>query len=196
MGDERPVADFSDQASAPPPFGGRTRYAVKDPSMEEILTSIRRILSEEQSGSQFLDEPSTELLLDSSMRVPPFGDLPEAAPAFEAKTTTGFYARTTLKASLEPDEDEQPSVADHIQPPEGLIDERVTSEVVNSIGCLLHSIGTENSAEIGRPGLTIEDMVREQLKPMLKAWLETHLPGLVERVVRAEINRLTDIARH
>ena len=39
-------------------------------------------------------------------------------------------------------------------------------------------------------GPTIEDIVREELRPMLKAWLDTNLPPLVERLVRAEIERV------
>jgi len=33
-------------------------------------------------------------------------------------------------------------------------------------------------------------MTREILRPMLKAWLDEHLPSLVERLVRAEIQRV------
>jgi uncharacterized protein len=37
---------------------------------------------------------------------------------------------------------------------------------------------------------TLEDLVREMLRPMLKTWLDDNLPGLVERLVRAEIERV------
>jgi cell pole-organizing protein PopZ len=42
---------------------------------------------------------------------------------------------------------------------------------------------------------TLEDIVREMLRPMLKQWLEENLPGLVERLVRAEIERVSRGAR-
>ncbi len=38
---------------------------------------------------------------------------------------------------------------------------------------------------------TLEDLVKEMLRPMLKAWLDDNLPGLVERIVRAEIERVS-----
>jgi cell pole-organizing protein PopZ len=38
---------------------------------------------------------------------------------------------------------------------------------------------------------TLEDLVREMLRPMLKTWLDDNLPGLVERLVRAEIERVS-----
>ena len=37
---------------------------------------------------------------------------------------------------------------------------------------------------------TLEDLVREMLRPMLKTWLDENLPGIVERLVRAEIERV------
>ena len=38
---------------------------------------------------------------------------------------------------------------------------------------------------------TLEDVVRETLRPMLTSWLDEHLPSLVERMVQAEIERVT-----
>jgi cell pole-organizing protein PopZ len=38
---------------------------------------------------------------------------------------------------------------------------------------------------------TLEDLVRDMLRPMLKSWLDANLPDLVERMVRAEIERLS-----
>ena len=37
---------------------------------------------------------------------------------------------------------------------------------------------------------TLEDLVREMLRPMLKTWLDDNLPSMVERLVRAEIERV------
>ena len=38
---------------------------------------------------------------------------------------------------------------------------------------------------------TLEDLVKDMLRPMLKAWLDDNLPGLVERIVRTEIERVS-----
>ena len=40
-------------------------------------------------------------------------------------------------------------------------------------------------------GKTIEDLVKEMLRPMLKEWLDRNLPPMVERFVEREIVRLT-----
>ena len=39
-------------------------------------------------------------------------------------------------------------------------------------------------------GGLIEESVREMLRPMLKSWLDDNLPGIVERLVRQEIERM------
>ena len=48
----------------------------------------------------------------------------------------------------------------------------------------------ERQAPVYRSGPSIEDVVREELRPLLKAWLDQHLPPLVERLVRTEIERV------
>jgi cell pole-organizing protein PopZ len=42
-----------------------------------------------------------------------------------------------------------------------------------------------------RNGRTVEELVSELIRPMLKTWLDDNLPGLVERLVRAEIERVS-----
>ncbi len=43
---------------------------------------------------------------------------------------------------------------------------------------------------VSRGGPTIEDLVRDEMRPLLREWLDAHLPPLVERLVRAEIARI------
>lgn len=79
-----------------------------------------------------------------------------------------------------------------VQSPEGLVGDDISTAVVSTIGSLVNSISNERSVTISRAGVTIEDVIREEIKPLLKAWLNTHLPVLVERVVRAEIARVVE----
>ena len=44
-------------------------------------------------------------------------------------------------------------------------------------------------------GLTVEELVRETLKPILKDWLDRNLPPMVEDLVRAEIERVASAGR-
>jgi cell pole-organizing protein PopZ len=48
-----------------------------------------------------------------------------------------------------------------------------------------------NNLALGNSGLTIEALMREMLRPMLKDWLDEHLPAVVERMVEKEISRIS-----
>ena len=60
-----------------------------------------------------------------------------------------------------------------------------------SVGALLRRLVAERTAvAVHRGGPTIEDLVREEIRPLLQAWLDANLPALVERQVRVEIERV------
>jgi cell pole-organizing protein PopZ len=65
-----------------------------------------------------------------------------------------------------------------------LLSPRTTVAVDTAFNSLTHTVLSQNPR-------TLEDLVREMLKPMLKAWLDANLPAMVERMVRAEIERLS-----
>ena len=64
---------------------------------------------------------------------------------------------------------------------------RVPTEVNNALHSARNAIAQTVLVENER---TLEDVVREMLRPMLRSWLDDNLPTLVERLVRAEIERL------
>jgi cell pole-organizing protein PopZ len=65
-----------------------------------------------------------------------------------------------------------------------LLSQRASEAVSAAFGTLANTMFAEGSR-------SIEDIVREMLKPMLKTWLEDNLPSLVERLVRTEIERVS-----
>ena len=67
---------------------------------------------------------------------------------------------------------------------EALLSASTTSAVDSAFNTLAHTVLVQNAR-------TLEDLVREMLRPMLKGWLDDNLPGLVERLVRAEIERVS-----
>jgi hypothetical protein len=69
-------------------------------------------------------------------------------------------------------------------PDRGLISNETVAAVDSAFNSLAHTV-------IGQNARTLEDLVREMLRPMLKSWLDDNLPGLVERIVRAEIERVS-----
>jgi len=55
-------------------------------------------------------------------------------------------------------------------------------------------VSSERGSQVYRSGPSIEDVVREEIRPILRDWLDSHLPPLVERLVRAEIERVVNRA--
>ena len=54
-----------------------------------------------------------------------------------------------------------------------------------------HAFNSLANTVLGNNARTLEDLVKEMLRPMLKSWLDDNLPSLVERIVRAEIERVS-----
>ena len=82
---------------------------------------------------------------------------------------------------------EQPA-ADQRQWPhahtETLLSSHTGEAVSSAFNSLAHTVLTQNAQ-------TLDDLVREMLRPMLKSWLDDNLPTVVERLVRAEIERVS-----
>jgi cell pole-organizing protein PopZ len=67
---------------------------------------------------------------------------------------------------------------------QGLISNATISAVDSAFNSLAHTV-------LGNNARTLEDLVKEMLRPMLKGWLDDNLPNMVERIVRAEIERVS-----
>jgi cell pole-organizing protein PopZ len=65
-----------------------------------------------------------------------------------------------------------------------LISNTTMAAVDSAFNSLAHTV-------LGNNARTLEDLVKEMLRPMLKGWLDDNLPGLVDRIVRAEIERVS-----
>jgi cell pole-organizing protein PopZ len=162
-----------------------------DPSMEDILASIRRILNEDDANTPLapndaLTEGPTEhpgerpgerkddvLVLDPSMMVEESVATQPAAAA----------AAQPPQAHSAPQSTPQPTSAVLVAP-------EAAASAASAVSALVQALVAERAAPVHRTGPTIEDLVREELRPMLKAWLDLHLPPLVERLVRIEIERV------
>ncbi len=68
--------------------------------------------------------------------------------------------------------------------PEQLMSSSTTAAVDSAFNSLAHTVLVQNAR-------TLEDLVREMLRPMLKSWLDDNLPSMVERIVKAEIERVS-----
>jgi uncharacterized protein len=165
-------------ASQTPPGPAAANPPGGDPSMEDILASIRRILSEDEAPPANTPPGETPpagddvLVLDPAMMVS--DPAHEAAPVPEPPPHP--IAGVPLPA---PAEEDAPV----------LVAPETAAAAAHSVDGLVRAL-TDRTTRVRGGGPTIEDLVREELRPLLKAWLDANLPPLVERLVRAEIERV------
>lgn len=170
--------------SDPTAPGGATPAVASDQSMEDILASIRRILNEDEA------QPAAPGA-DAAPAAPGVAEAP--APAAAAAPSPLVLTEEMMVS--EPAAAPSPAVAAPAAPAapqaaEGLLAPAVAAAAAASVGRLLHAVSGERGATVTRGGPSIEDVVREELRPLLKDWLDQHLPAIVERLVRAEIERV------
>ena len=66
----------------------------------------------------------------------------------------------------------------------------VSSEAAGAAAAAFGSLSRSLNAPSSESGQTIDDLVRQLLRPMLKAWLDENLPRIVERAVQEEVERV------
>src|SRR5271155_1516494 len=177
----------------------------QEPSMEEILASIRRIIADDdatktapraaEAAREELPPVAAELEPPAEIEAPaavvgagqssdileltesmaaPMSEpsvMPEPMPSIDGKSDVDFDDAAELPAAPVGEE-------------RGRLISGATSAAVDSaFSALAQTVLVQNAR-------TLEDLVREMLRPMLKSWLDDNLPGLVERLVRAEIERV------
>jgi uncharacterized protein len=140
--------------------------------MEDILASIRRILSEDEVPAAAAKPPPAQPADDGVLVLDPAMIVPEPDP-HEAAPTPEPPAQPPPEAPR----------------PQNLVEPEAAAAAATSVGSLVRTL-MERSTQVRSGGPTIEDIVREEIRPLLKEWLNTNLPTLVERLVRAEIERV------
>jgi cell pole-organizing protein PopZ len=80
--------------------------------------------------------------------------------------------------------DSAPAMSEPAVAPPRLISSSTSAAIDSAFNTLAHTVLVQNAR-------TLEDLVREMLRPLLKSWLDDNLPGMVERLVRAEIERVS-----
>lgn len=206
------VSDSADRKSE----ALRRAQRAHEPSMEEILASIRAIIADDRelgtakpapgtkpvavAGPQIVysndspapaksaAEPPAQLALAEVEPPAPAASIQPIAPnVVWARPNVEFVAPQPVP---EPPADETASAATNVEPPTidtpgeaPLLSEEADRAVSASFNALSATLALQ-SAEL------VESLTREMLRPMIKTWLDENLPSLVERLVRAEIQRV------
>jgi len=202
----------------------------QEPSMEEILASIRRIIADDDaSKSSKAPEPSApkpapvavasrppspppaapnQHAVDAVLAeveppkpapkpepakptvVPPPADVLDlteamAAPAPAPNFRTIDGSDDVVFTDRAPEPAPPPPPRPYASLPEATLMSSATAAAVDS------AFNTLATTVLGQNARTLEDLVKEMLRPMLKSWLDDNLPSMVERIVRAEIERVS-----
>lgn len=153
-----------------------------EPSMEEILASIRRIISEDDEDAPARPEAARPALVQKAEVNPEKPAAPRAAPALARDDDTA-------KTRLETEDVEM--VKKNMTPAtqdgdDAMLDSSSAAAASNAFQALSQSVRVND----GGQGQTLEDIVTSMLRPMIKEWLDANLPAIVEEKVEEEVQRV------
>jgi uncharacterized protein len=188
--------------------------------MEEILASIRRIISDDQAAKPAAAAPAApkpvpqaapaavkpapapkaeddEDVLDLAPKPPaarqpephfitddPVGnDVSFDDPSHEVPKGQGDIDALMAAAEFEAAPSDEPPPMAPVQP-DRLVSPHTDRMVTTAFSSLSNTILANNAR-------TLDNVVEEMMRPMIKSWLDDNLPGIVERLVRAEIERVS-----
>jgi cell pole-organizing protein PopZ len=215
----------------------------QEPSMEDILASIRKILSEDD-GEAAKPEPAKAAPAPKAAEPPP--PPPPPAPEPEPEPMPEPEPEPVIVAAdPEPEPEPEPSIFDELPeepgpditavepepepeplelsaaqqvpqepvyqqpmyqqqeqyapqyaqqyaPQQYLVGDPAAQAASASIAGLAQAVARERAISLGNSGITLEQLVREICTPVLKHWLDTNLPYMVERIVKQEIERIVN----
>ncbi|MGB3659697.1 MAG: DUF2497 domain-containing protein [Pseudolabrys sp.] len=172
---QQPAVTAAPSRPAPP---AAPKPAAPVPATANSQDEIDAMLAE-LDGTPAAEKPSTPDVLDltEAMAAPAMPAPPPPSP----KPAPGFR---TIDGASDVVFSTRPDPQPHPQLDRALISNETIAAVDSAFNTLAHTI-------IGQNARTLEDLVKEMLRPMLKSWLDDNLPSMVERIVRAEIERVS-----
>ena len=169
-------------APAPPPAAPAPAPAVSNSQddIDALLNGLDEATTPEEIRAPAPDPEVFELTDETAVAPPEPPLFHKVEPADDLEFTEAAAA----KAAYRPPAFEQPSFDSPAAPPQQILSHSTVSAVESAFNSLAHTVLSNNAR-------TLEDLVKEMLRPMLKSWLDDNLPGLVERIVKAEIERVS-----
>ncbi len=177
----------------------------QEPSIEEILASIRQIISDDDEKDGAVEEP---VVMAPPPHPEPAPKAKEPEPVFvepEEEEEEDILELTESMAEPLPEPEEEDPITVDLQemaaeaPAEvemipknnsvsDILTESARNSTISSMAKLAGNMPITRHREYGN--ITLEDLVREMLHPMLKDWLSDNLPPMVERMVQKELEKL------
>jgi cell pole-organizing protein PopZ len=180
-----------------------TDQTAQEPTMEEILASIRRIISEDDAPAETAaaaPEPVVEIAPEPEPIFPAAAEAPAPVEEEVLELTERYEAPAAESiGDLEvADVAPFPAAAEPVAAPvyDSLVGESAAASAASAFAGLAATF-QKPEAPVAAPqdlpfvsGNTVEAMVQAMLRPMLKEWLDANLPGIVEAQVRKEVERI------
>ena len=177
----------------------------QEPSMEEILASIRRIISEdgdeESDGEDAAADSGDEELPEQAVNddaTDEVEEMPEDDIDDDILELTDVIEDEDV---AEPEPEPEPEPESEPDPVEDLMvvdDDKLISEEVEEVSAAsmsgLTAVLAANAA-VGDGNQTLEQLVKDVLRPVLKQWLDDNLPEIVDGIVREEVERIAKRAK-
>jgi hypothetical protein len=168
--------------------------------MDEILASIRRIITDDDAPAEEAKAPETAAA--SAPGAPAVKGKAEETPSVNEVETSGGQAgkaesnkKTTDDTATASEKNMAETKGGEAQvDPDSLVGDKAATDTASAFAKLTVAVkesAGEPSMTMPAPGRSLEDVVRELLRPILKEWLETHLPEIVREHVEEEVARIS-----
>jgi len=163
----------------------------QEPTMEEILASIRRIISEDDAPAEAAaPAPEPEPVAEEP---PAEDDVLELTDPIDPPAPVESMGDIDVY-SPEPEPEPAPPPPPPEPPPTPVFSREEVAETLvgdHASSLAATAFGSLSSALLmPKDGRTLEDVVRELLRPLLKEWLDQNLPRIVETKVEEEVHRI------
>jgi cell pole-organizing protein PopZ len=181
-----PIAAPPPRVSSPPPRPAAPPAAMNQDDIDTMLSGLDAPPGK-SNGGRMPESQADVLDLTESMAAPAPAPQPPVFRTIEANSDVFFSEENAESAPEEPVSETVEEARRQFAQSTGerpLISSSTSAAVDSAFNSLAHTVLVQNAR-------TLEDLVREMMRPMLKAWLDDNLPSLVERVVRAEIERVS-----
>ena len=169
---------------APPPAPPAAASNSQD-DIDAMLASLEEATPEAEIRPAQPDGEVFELTDEMAVPEPP-APAPPPAPSFHKVEPQDDleFAESTAARALHRQPAYEPPPFESAAPAPQILSRSTVSAVESAFNSLANTVLSNNAR-------TLEDLVKEMLRPMLKSWLDDNLPGLVERIVKAEIERVS-----
>lgn len=164
---------------APPPAAPAPAASNSQDDIDALLNGLDEATTPEEVRPPLPDGDVFELTDEMAVPEPPKRSFQKVEPEDDLEFTETASRAVHRQPAFEP-----PFESSAGRPSRQILSHSTVSAVESAFNSLANTVLSNNAR-------TLEDLVKEMLRPMLKSWLDDNLPALVERIVKAEIERVS-----